>query len=614
MRRRGLAAGASAAWLSAFVVVGAVGCEARLLAGARCERASECAAPLVCGVGGRCREACASSRDCPIGLHCVRDPGAASPEAALRTCALADEACPTTPCASGLACVERRCVNTCARDGECPDGRCATGACVAIVLAPADAALDGGGPTDAPVGPALDVGEPADAPDAADGWDGGPTAALDAGERADALDAGDVPDPLDAATAADAGADAALVSDGGLRGGEEGVLAFGPPTSGDEMGWSVAITTDGTRAVVGAPSQAGAGVSAVFVRAGATWSLEDVLASPAPTLLDRFGASVAVSGDGTIALVGAELDDVGSTNCGSALVFARVGTTWTFRAQLGATSPAAGDRFGAAVAVAADGTRAIVGAPGDGRPGRLEVGSATVFVRSGSLWTAESTLVAGDGSANDHFGTSVALSADGSRALVGVGEDDTAGGVDAGSVRVFLRTGTTWTDEATLLASDGASGDLFGSSVALSADGSRALVGAHRDDTARGADAGSARVLVRAGTTWTETATLTAPDGAFDDAFGRSVALDASGDRALVGAVLDDTSGPDAGSVRLWTWSGSTWSQTAVLVASAGAAYDQLGISVALSGDGVRGIAGAHRDEIGGVTAAGSARIFVLGP
>ena len=133
-----------------------------------------------------------------------------------------------------------------------------------------------------------------------------------------------------------------------------------------------------------------------------------------------------------------------------------------------------------------------------------------------------------DGATLDYLGRSVALSGDGSLALVGAANDTTAGG-PGGSARVFLRSGTTWTHEATLFRPDGVANDSFGNSVALSSDGGRALVGAYFDSTAGGMSAGSARIFVRTGTTWADEATLLAPDGAAGDWFGNAVALSPDG-------------------------------------------------------------------------------------
>jgi hypothetical protein len=172
-----------------------------------------------------------------------------------------------------------------------------------------------------------------------------------------------------------------------------------------------------------------------------------------------------------------------------------------------------------------------------------------VFVRSGSSWSQEAKLEASDGAGGDLFGFSVSLSADGSRALIGAPRGDTPRGVDAGSAYVFVRSDSSWSEEAKLEASDGAEGGLFGFSVSLSGDGSRALIGAYGDDTPGGADAGSAYVFVRSGSTWSQQAKLEASDGAEGDWFGWSVSLSGDGNWAVIGAYLDDTPrGTDAGS------------------------------------------------------------------
>ncbi|MCZ7683466.1 MAG: FG-GAP repeat protein [Sandaracinaceae bacterium] len=204
----------------------------------------------------------------------------------------------------------------------------------------------------------------------------------------------------------------------------------------------------------------------------------------------------------------------------------------TEQAKLEASDGAANDQLGWSVAL--DGDTALVAAVHDDTSGGTDAGSAYVFVRSGTAWTQQAKLEASDGAASDYFGISVAL--DGDTALVGARADDTSGGTNAGSAYVFVRSGTTWTAQTKLEASDGAAGDAFGYSVAL--DGDSALVGAPYDDTSRGTNAGSAYLFVRSGTTWTRQARLEAGDGAAEDRFGISVALD--GDTALAGAEYGD--------------------------------------------------------------------------
>ena len=187
------------------------------------------------------------------------------------------------------------------------------------------------------------------------------------------------------------------------------------------------------------------------------------------------------------------------------------------------------DRFGGSVAISGD--TVVVGAPRDDDAG-FDSGSVYVFVRSGTTWTEEAKLTASDAAAEDEFGVSVALSGD--TALVGASGDDDAGS-GSGSAYVFVRNGTSWSQQVKLTASDAAAEDGFGASVALSGD--TALVGASGDD-GTGVSSGSAYVFVRNGTSWIQQAKLTASDAAAIDYFGYSVAL--SGETALVGAPFND--------------------------------------------------------------------------
>jgi hypothetical protein len=376
----------------------------------------------------------------------------------------------------------------------------------------------------------------------------------------------------------------------------------------DYFGYSVALSGD--TALVGAysddtPAGASAGSAYVFTRSGSTWTEQAKLTASDGAASDAFGYSVALSGD--TALVGAYLDDTpADANAGSAYVFTRSGSTWSEQTKLTASDGAANDYFGISVNLSGD--TALVGAYFDDTTAGTDRGSAYVFTRSGSIWSEQAKLTASDGLAHSRFGYSVALSGD--TALIGTYVDYVVVGAPVGSAYVFTRSGSTWSQQAKLTASNGAVFDQFGTSVALS--GETALVGSRFDDTAAGADAGSAHVITRSGSTWSEQAILTANDGSISDEFGWSVAL--SGDTALVGARYDDTAaGTDAGSAYVFTRSGSTWSQQAKHTASDGAAYDEFGYSVALSGDSI--VVGANQDDTppssaGSVSNAGSVYVF----
>src|SRR5262245_38472503 len=304
---------------------------------------------------------------------------------------------------------------------------------------------------------------------------------------------------------------------------------------------------------------------------------------------DQFGAAVAISGE--TAVIGAPVDDTAAgPNAGSAYVFVRSGTGWSQQAKLTASDASAGALFGFSVAVAGD--TVVVGASGD----NMLAGSAYVFARSGTSWSQQAKLTASDAASGDRFGDAVGISGD----TVVVGASDAAS--DAGAAYVFVRSGTSWRQQAKLTASDAAAFDLFGRALAVTGDS--AVIGVVSDATAAGTNAGSAYVFVRSGTSWSQQAKLTASDAAAFDTFGLSVAV--SGDTAVVGAISDDTdAGPDAGSAYVFARSGTSWSQQAKLTASDAAASDQFGRAVAVSGD--TAVVGAPFDD----TIAGSVYLFV---
>lgn len=321
------------------------------------------------------------------------------------------------------------------------------------------------------------------------------------------------------------------------------------------------------------------------------------LTAPDGAAFDQLGASVAVSGD--TVLVGANRDDVGANaDQGSVYVFVRVGSEWRYQAKLTASDGGAGDFFGHSVALSGD--TALVGAPLDDTGAQIDHGSAYVFVRSGGIWTQQAKLTASDAAAADMFGFAVSLS--GGTALVGAKGDN----AEQGSAYVYVVSGTTWTQQAKLTATDGAAGDMLGYSVALNGD--TALLGAPVDAIGANLQQGSAYVFVRSGTTWSQQAKLTALDGAPGDQLGFAVAL--SGETAAVGANLDDEGGnPDQGSVYVFVRGGTSWSQQSKLTASDGAAVDVFGSAVALSGE--IAVMGAHRDDVGANSDQGSAYVFV---
>lgn len=389
----------------------------------------------------------------------------------------------------------------------------------------------------------------------------------------------------------------------------DAVLAFGGSTklqagdgvAGDQFGGSVAIS--GTTAIVGAPANAatggGNGSAYVYVLTSGVWTLQQKLTANDGAADDAFGSNVSISGDTVV--VGAFGDMVGTNvNQGSAYVFVRSGTTWTQQQKLVATGGAANDVFGRTVAIAGDSV--VVGASSADTMTNVDQGAAYVFLRTGTTWAQQARLTAGDGSALDYFGDSVAIAGD--TVIVGATEDTTGANTQQGSAYVFTRSGTTWSQQAKLSALDGTSFDYFGFSVSV--DGDTAVIGTLQD-VGPNFQQGSAYVFVRSGSTWTQQQKLVAGDGSTDDSFGSSVFV--LGNTVMIGAPAD-TNGANVrqGSAYVFTRTGAAWAQTQKLLAPDGASGDEFGAGVAVTNNNA--IVGSISDTIGVNTFQGSAYIF----
>ncbi len=352
----------------------------------------------------------------------------------------------------------------------------------------------------------------------------------------------------------------------------------------DYFGYSVSLNAG--NALIGASydDENGnySGSAYVFILSGTTWIQQQKLLPLDGMVGARFGESVSLDGD--TALIGAQFDDDTGNCSGSAYVFTRTGTIWTQQAKLLAPDGEKNAMFGCSVSL--DGDTALIGAYHD-NDNEAPSGSAYVFIRNGTTWTFQTKLLAPDGARYDSFGCSVSLSND--TALIGARWDNDTRD-KTGSAYVFIRTRTNWTFQAKLLASDGADGDSFGLPVYLSDD--TALVGTIFDDD-KGTDSGSAYVFIRTGTTWTQQAKLLASDGAANDNFGNSISLGM--DTALIGAWQNDENEYNAGSVYVFKRTGTTWSQQQKLLASDGSNSDVFGCSVSLDDD--TALIGAYEND-----------------
>jgi hypothetical protein len=374
---------------------------------------------------------------------------------------------------------------------------------------------------------------------------------------------------------------------------------------GDQLGLGVDL--DGDIAVVGAYADdvfgADSGSAYVYVRSGTVWTEQAKLVPSDGALEDNFGLRVAVSGE--TALIGAPHDDDAGLDTGSAYAFVRGGTTWSEQQKLTAPDATAGDQFGRWVSL--DGDTALLCAYLDDNGGQTDAGSAYVFVRSGTTWSAQQKLFPPVPQTSAWFSRSVAL--DGDTAVIGASREDTVNGANTGAVYVFVRSGTTWTRQASLLAPDGGVGDQFGESTFV--DGDTLIVGAHKDDVNGVFNAGSAYVFVRSGTTWSFQSKLTAPTQGDTDLYGRSVSV--CGDDAVVGSIFRDSGAlTDPGAAFLYHRTGTSWNLVHEYVASDAGSGDFLGYTVRV--DGCTYLFGSYLNDHAGGADAGCAYVFELDP
>ncbi len=389
---------------------------------------------------------------------------------------------------------------------------------------------------------------------------------------------------------------------------DESKLTAFDGTANDWFGRPVAISGD--TVVVGAERDddkgSNSGSAYIYKRiASGKWVLAKKILASDGAANDWFGRSVAISGDTVV--VGAEGNDVKGNDSGSIYIFDRNedgSDNWGEVTRIVASDGAALEGFGRSVAISGD--TVVVGAEFDDDNGSSS-GSAYIYEyeHGGAIgkWVLVKKILAFGGAANDNFGSSVAISGD--TVVVGAQFND------SGSAYIFDRNEgrpNNWGEVTKILASDGAAGDRFGRSVAISGD--TVVVGAYLDDD-KGSNSGSAYIYDRNNGgphNWGEVEKILASDGAAGDSFGLSVAI--SGDIVIIGASEDDDKGNDSGSAYTFDRNEGgldNWGEVKKILASDGAAGDSFGCSVAISGNTV--VVGAYRDDDNG-SASGSVYIF----
>jgi hypothetical protein len=312
------------------------------------------------------------------------------------------------------------------------------------------------------------------------------------------------------------------------------------------------------------------------------------------------GAAVSISAAGDTAIVGGPAEQ-NSEGTGAAWIFTRSGEIWSEQAKLLGTGALGIAGQGTSVALSADGNTAISGGPfDDGASG--DVGAAWIFVRNGTTWTQQDKLIGTGTIGGAGQGYSVALSADGNTAIVGGWVDNDF----VGAAWVFVRNGTVWSQQAKLVGTGGVGQSEQGLSAALSADGNTALVGGPGDHKSVGA----VWVFTRTVGVWEQQGSKLVGMGRIGSnpaQQGLSVALSADSNTALVGGPGDNSA---AGAAWVFTRRGSTWTQQGNKITGGGAGpngrQELLGASVSLSGDGSTALVGGPGDN----SYAGAAWVF----
>ncbi len=392
---------------------------------------------------------------------------------------------------------------------------------------------------------------------------------------------------------------------------------------------------------------------------------------------DYFGTSVSLSGDGTMLAVGAPGEDSNSNtingdelndsvrNTGAVYIFSRLDTIWQQQSYIKSSNSDAGDLFGTSVSLSKDSLFLAVGAPGESGGSttnqddnsRENAGAVYIFSRSGTTWRQQSYIKSSNSDAGDLFGTSVSLSNDGATLIVGAPEEDGAVMIssdsstgeeissittntssneerDSGAVYVFGRNDESWSQQAYIKAQNAGAGDLFGSSTALSGDGSFFIVGAPQEDSfetginSNGSnnaseDSGAAYIFRRSSTsttTWNFPVYLKVEEPGNGDLFGSSLSIDSNGSIAAVGAPSQngnidssqDTSNADFGedSGAVYTFIRATesenWTASPYIKASNTNSGDSFGSSVSLNADGTFLVIGACLEQGNSIGANGN--------
>lgn len=378
----------------------------------------------------------------------------------------------------------------------------------------------------------------------------------------------------------------------------------------DHFGTSISMNSDGTRIIIGATGEdtggSLAGAAYIFSWDGSTWSEDQKIQGSDTDTSDVFGTSVSMSANGNKVAVGAR-SATGSR--GAVYVFSWNGSSWVEDQKVYPATQIVGDFFGSSVSMNADGTKMVVGADGEDGEVLFGVGAAYIFSWNGSSWVEDQRLFDSDSKHSDYFGSASSMSADGSRVIVGAYGRDLSGTSAAGSAYIYNYNGSSWVLDQEIYSDNLADSGWFGGSVSMNSDGSRVIIGSYQDDRAVSLG-GAAYSFSRSGSVWSLDEAIIASDIDTQWQFGKSVSVSGDGVKMVVGASNDDTNGSLSGSVYVFSWNGSTWVEDQKLVPSDISASDYVGNNgLCISSDGSRVAVAATGEDTGG-SSAGAVYIF----
>ncbi|WP_444916651.1 histidine kinase [Microbulbifer sp. JMSA003] len=414
-----------------------------------------------------------------------------------------------------------------------------------------------------------------------------------------------------------------------------GYFKAGNAEAGDQFGWSVAISDDGSTIAVGATGEdsnelnefnnaaSGSGAVYIFDYGEDGWVYRAVLKALEVESGAAFGSAVSLSGDGNTLAVGAYKENGEDDNfsAGAVHIFTREDLEWTHSAKLRADNHGYYDFFGRALSLSGNGTTLAVAAPyedssatgvnsGPDNDEALDSGAVYIFQYSGVEWSQEAYLKASDSNSNMDFGSSVSLSDDGS--ILAVGAIGGSGG--RGATYIFSNNGG-WAQQQLLTADSASVGDRFGWDVSFSGDGSLLAVGAplqagasEDPDDRDGFNNGAVYLFSYEEDSWYQSAYLKASNTDEDDAFGTSISLNNDGSLLAVGAQESsagvgfyadstDNSASRAGAAYMYSMVDGQWIESTYLKANNTDERDYFGTSIALSGDGDTLVVGAPEEQ-----------------